>query len=66
MPTHPTLLIFNPQSDRGRSGQKASDLRSLVEKLATLPVKPALCVVGEPTSMQVIVGHKGGGMKKGK
>lgn len=33
MPNHPTLLIFNPYSDRGRSGQKASDLRALVEKL---------------------------------
>jgi YegS/Rv2252/BmrU family lipid kinase len=33
MPTHSTLLIFNPYSDRGRSGQKASDLRALVEKL---------------------------------
>lgn len=28
-----TLLIFNPNSDRGRSGQKASDLRSLVDHL---------------------------------
>ncbi len=27
------LLIFNPYSDRGRSGQKASDLRSLVDEL---------------------------------
>ena len=26
-----TLLIFNPSSDRGRSGQKASDLRAMVE-----------------------------------
>jgi YegS/Rv2252/BmrU family lipid kinase len=28
-----TLLIFNPNSDRGRSGQKASDLRAMVESL---------------------------------
>lgn len=27
------LLIFNPNSDRGRSGQKASDLRAMVERL---------------------------------
>ncbi len=27
---HPTLLIFNPMSDRGRSGQRASDLRAMV------------------------------------
>src|SRR3989304_5512027 len=25
-------LIFNPMSDRGRSGQKASDLRAIVEE----------------------------------
>jgi len=35
-------------------------VRSLVEKLSTLPVKPALCIVGEPTLMQPIVAHKGG------
>lgn len=35
---------------------------SLIDRLAEMPVKPALCIVGEPTSMQVIVGHKGGGM----
>ena len=33
MHKHTTLLIFNPSSDRGRSGQKASDLRAMVEKL---------------------------------
>jgi len=30
---HTTLLIFNPNSDRGRSGQKASDLRAIVDAL---------------------------------
>lgn len=35
-------------------------VRSLVEKLGTLAVKPALCIVGEPTLMQPIVAHKGG------
>ena len=29
---HDIQLIFNPASDRGRSGQKASDLRAVVEK----------------------------------
>ena len=24
-----------------------------------MPVKPAMCIVGEPTSMQVVTGHKG-------
>jgi YegS/Rv2252/BmrU family lipid kinase len=30
---HTTLLIFNPMADRGRSGQKAADLRAMVEEL---------------------------------
>ncbi len=30
---HPTELIFNPMADRGRSGQKASDLRAMVDEL---------------------------------
>ncbi|MEQ1955575.1 acetylornithine deacetylase [Mesorhizobium sp. CN2-181] len=35
---------------------------SLIDRIAVMPVRPALCIVGEPTSMQVVVGHKGGGM----
>jgi acetylornithine deacetylase len=35
---------------------------SLIERIAAMPIRPALCIVGEPTSMQVVVGHKGGGM----
>lgn len=35
---------------------------SLIDRLAALPSKPALCIVGEPTDMQVIVGHKGIGV----
>ncbi|MEZ5925887.1 MAG: acetylornithine deacetylase [Hyphomicrobiaceae bacterium] len=35
-------------------------VRSLVERLAAMPLKPALCIVGEPTLMQVIIAHKGG------
>jgi len=30
---HNTLLVFNPNSDRGRSGQRASDLRALVDEM---------------------------------
>lgn len=30
---HKHLLIFNPNSDRGRSGQRAADLRAMVETL---------------------------------
>ncbi|MFC5386761.1 acetylornithine deacetylase [Aquamicrobium segne] len=34
-------------------------VRSLVEMLAAAPCKPVLCIVGEPTFMQVATGHKG-------
>ncbi len=32
---------------------------SLVEAINALPHKPAMCIVGEPTNMQVITQHKG-------
>jgi acetylornithine deacetylase len=34
-------------------------VRSLIETLQTAPHRPVLCIVGEPTSMQVATGHKG-------
>jgi acetylornithine deacetylase len=34
-------------------------VRSLVEMLQAAPQRPLLCIVGEPTSMQVATGHKG-------
>lgn len=34
-------------------------VRSLIDMLDTAPVRPAMCIVGEPTSMQVATGHKG-------
>jgi len=34
-------------------------VRSLIETLQAAPTRPALCIVGEPTSMQVATGHKG-------
>jgi acetylornithine deacetylase len=34
-------------------------VRSLVEMLQGAPHKPLLCIVGEPTNMQVATGHKG-------
>ncbi len=33
--------------------------RDIVEHLGTLAVKPKLCIVGEPTDMKAITGHKG-------
>ena len=32
---------------------------SLIDLLARAPVRPLLCLVGEPTGMQVATGHKG-------
>jgi acetylornithine deacetylase len=34
-------------------------VRRLIDDLARLPVRPRLCIVGEPTGMKVIIGHKG-------
>jgi len=34
-------------------------VRRLIADMAGLPIKPTLCIVGEPTGMQVIAGHKG-------
>ena len=32
---------------------------SLIDMLAAAPVRPRMCIVGEPTGMQVATGHKG-------
>jgi acetylornithine deacetylase len=34
-------------------------VRSLIDMLAAAPVRPMMCIVGEPTGMQVATGHKG-------
>jgi acetylornithine deacetylase len=34
-------------------------VRSLLETLAARPVKPLLCVIGEPTELKPVLGHKG-------
>jgi acetylornithine deacetylase len=34
-------------------------VRSLIDMLAGAPFRPAMCIVGEPTGMQVATGHKG-------
>lgn len=34
-------------------------VRGLLTHLSALPVKPMACIIGEPTSMQVAVAHKG-------
>ncbi|MEM7222080.1 MAG: acetylornithine deacetylase [Pseudomonadota bacterium] len=34
-------------------------VRRLLEMMAGLPIRPAMCVIGEPTGMKVVIGHKG-------
>jgi acetylornithine deacetylase len=34
-------------------------IASLIDILKDAPVKPAMCIVGEPTEMQVVIAHKG-------
>jgi acetylornithine deacetylase len=34
-------------------------VRRLIAMLSPMPVKPRFCIVGEPTSMQVVTAHKG-------
>lgn len=34
-------------------------VRRLIADLAGLPIRPKLCIVGEPTLMKVVAGHKG-------
>ncbi|MCD7096495.1 acetylornithine deacetylase, partial [Klebsiella quasipneumoniae subsp. quasipneumoniae] len=51
MPLH---LAFSYDEEVGCLG-----VRSLVEFLQASPEKPALCLIGEPTEMQPVFGHKG-------
>jgi len=50
----PLHLAFSYDEEIGCIG-----VRTLIAKFADMPIKPAMCIVGEPTSMQVITGHKG-------
>ncbi len=34
-------------------------VRSMIDMLDAAPLRPAMCIVGEPTDMQVATGHKG-------
>lgn len=51
MPLH---LAFSYDEEVGCLG-----VRSLVAHLKASPEKPALCIIGEPTAMQPVYGHKG-------
>ncbi|MGE0212962.1 MAG: M20/M25/M40 family metallo-hydrolase, partial [Parvibaculaceae bacterium] len=37
-----------------------SGVWGMARRFASLPARPALCIVGEPTGMQMFTGHKGG------
>jgi acetylornithine deacetylase len=50
----PLHLAFSYDEEIGCIG-----VRRMIEMINTLPVKPAMAIIGEPTSMQVIIGHKG-------
>jgi acetylornithine deacetylase len=51
--SRPIHLAFSYDEEVGCVGVKR-----LLEQLRDEPVKPAFCIVGEPTMMQVMVGHK--------
>lgn len=50
----PIHLAFSYDEEVGCVG-----VRGIVEKLAKAEVKPLGCFVGEPTAMNVVIGHKG-------
>lgn len=50
----PLHLCFSYDEEVGCKG-----VPRLLDFLASQPVKPAMCVVGEPTEMKVVTGHKG-------
>lgn len=50
----PIHLAFSYDEEVGCIG-----VRPMLEVINCMPVKPAMCVVGEPTRMTVMTGHKG-------
>lgn len=52
--TTPLHLAFSYDEEIGCIG-----VRRLIDTLKSHPTKPALCIIGEPTSMQVVTAHKG-------
>ena len=50
----PLHLAFSYDEEIGCIG-----VRRLIDKLKGMPVRPAMCIVGEPTNLQVVTGHKG-------
>lgn len=50
----PLHLAFSYDEEVGCLG-----VRSLIAHLAQAPIRPRMCLIGEPTSMRVATGHKG-------
>ncbi|QYX57421.1 acetylornithine deacetylase [Roseovarius sp. SCSIO 43702] len=50
----PLHLAFSYDEEIGCQG-----VRSMIDLLREAPVRPAMCIVGEPTSLTVATGHKG-------
>lgn len=50
----PLHLAFSFDEEIGCIG-----VRRLLDQLAGMPIRPAACIVGEPTGMRVVIGHKG-------
>lgn len=50
----PLHLAFSYDEEIGCQG-----VRSMIDLLQTAPIRPAMCIVGEPTSLSVATGHKG-------
>jgi acetylornithine deacetylase len=50
----PVHLCFSYDEEVGCVG-----VRSLIAQLKDAPVRPRMCIVGEPTEMQVVIAHKG-------
>jgi acetylornithine deacetylase len=50
----PLHLAFSYDEEIGCIG-----VRRMIDMINTLPVRPAMAIIGEPTNMGVIIGHKG-------
>lgn len=50
----PIHLAFSYDEEIGCVGVKR-----LLDQMEQQPIKPSSCIVGEPTSMEVVIGHKG-------
>jgi acetylornithine deacetylase len=53
--TRPFHLAFSYDEEIGCTG-----VVSLIERIRSRSVRPQICLVGEPTEMRPVVGHKGG------